>query len=99
MLTQDKLKQALHYNPETGEFIKHFKSGKVKRVGTIGAENQRMVSVNGKMYQAKKLAWLYVYGVYPKFVIYHKNGNPDDDRISNLEAGVKGVRIGAKWEN
>lgn len=91
MLTQNELKQALDYNPETGEFIKHFKNGKVKRVGTIGAGLQRMVSVNGKMYQAKKLAWLYVYGVYPKFVVYHKNGKGDDDRIANLASGVIGA--------
>lgn len=89
MLTQNELKQALHYDPETGEFIKHFKNGKVKRVGTIGLDHQRVVSVNGKPYPARRLAWLYVYCVYPKFAVYHRNGKGDDDRIANLAAGIK----------
>lgn len=91
MLTQNELKQALHYNPDTGVFTRHFKNGKVKRAGKIGVDHQRVIMINGKMYQARRLAWLYVYGVYPKFAVYHKNGKGDDDRIANLAAGVIGA--------
>lgn len=92
MLTQYELKAALNYNKTTGEFTKVFKNGKTRRAGSIGQDYQRRISVNGKKYPAKNLAWLYCYGVYPKFTLYHKNGGGDDDRIDNLSAGIKGAQ-------
>lgn len=37
-----------------------------------------------KLYQAHRLAWLYVYGRFPNGQLDHKNGNKLDNRIINL---------------
>lgn len=38
----------------------------------------------GKIYQAHRLAWLYVYGKFPDNFIDHINGITDDNRLCNL---------------
>ena len=40
--------------------------------------------IDGKEYKAHRLAWLYVYGIWPKLYIDHINGIRDDNRICNL---------------
>lgn len=97
MLNQDELKRTLHYDPETGVFTRHFKNGKVKRAGSVGVDHQRVITIKGKTYQARRLAWLYCYGVYPKFAVYHKNRKGDDDRITNLAGGLKGAHLRANY--
>jgi hypothetical protein len=38
----------------------------------------------GKLYQAHRLAWFYVYGVFPSGQIDHINRNKSDNRLVNL---------------
>lgn len=42
------------------------------------------IKVNGKTYKAHRLAWLYVYGVFPKEQTDHLNGIKSDNSIKNL---------------
>lgn len=42
------------------------------------------ITINKKLYLAHRLAWLYVYGVWPKNQIDHINGCSLDNRIHNL---------------
>jgi AP2 domain./HNH endonuclease. len=53
----------------------------------MGAPARRghiQLSIDGKTYGAHRLAWLYVYGTWPKYHIDHINRIPSDNRISNL---------------
>ena len=43
-----------------------------------------IIKIKGKQYKAHHIAWLLVYGEYPKYEIDHINKNKLDNRISNL---------------
>ena len=86
MITQKELKDLLHYDPETGVFT-WLKSGKGRKANgeTRGLTNGYFtIRINWRQYKAHRLAWLYVYGVWPKGQIDHINHNTTDNRIANL---------------
>ena len=88
MLTRKELKRLLHYDPETGEF-----TWRVNRRGTVRAGDVAgnlhpsgyiRIHINGRDYRAHRLAWLYIYGKWPKYEIDHINHIRNDNRIVNL---------------
>ena len=88
MLTQEKLKEYLRYNPETGIFIWiKSTSNRIKlggQVGNINTIGYRETKLLGERYLLHRLAFLYVNGEFPENHIDHINGIRDDNRISNL---------------
>ncbi len=87
MLTQERLKEVLLYNPLTGEFIwKLYKAG-VTYNSVAGAKHCKgyiRIRVDGVSYLAHRLVWLYVTGSWPLNQIDHANGNRTDNRFYNL---------------
>lgn len=90
MITQSELKYFLDYNEETGIFTwLQFASSKATPnsiAGTIRNDGYISISINKKPYLAHRLAWLYVHGEFPENIIDHINGNPSDNKISNLRS-------------
>jgi len=88
MITQEKLKEILSYDPASGNFVRlvaPHNSVKVGDVaGTLHPEGYILIKVDGKRYRAHRLAWLYVHGVFPPDQIDHINGVRADNRLSNL---------------
>lgn len=86
-MDQRELKQYLEYNPITGVFVwKIRRNGRVRagqQAGMIGPRGYRVITLNRKIYREHRLAWLYMYGVWPT-IIDHINRNPIDNRIENL---------------
>lgn len=80
-LTQQRLKELVTYNPQTGLFIRN-KNGKV--IGNVHHTGYIRFMLDKKEYLAHRLAWLYMYGVIPKNQIDHKNNDRSDNRIDNL---------------
>jgi HNH endonuclease/AP2 domain len=83
-VTQDRLKSLYEYNPVTGVFTS-------RRYNKPVGFNHRGYLVVDLWHQGKQrkfkmhqLAWLYMYGNWPKPMIDHINGIRTDNRIDNL---------------
>jgi hypothetical protein len=88
MLTQERLKELLHYDPDTGIFINLTqRRGRAKKGAVAGTKNPKgyiIIMIDGKFYYAHRLAWFYFYGEFPEGFLDHKNQNPSNNRICNL---------------
>jgi hypothetical protein len=88
MITQQELKELLHYNPETGIFTRKTKVNRNKVIGsiagTVDVHGYVAIAIDGKKYKAHRLAWLYMYGKFPNHCIDHINNITTDNRIVNL---------------
>lgn len=87
-LTAERLREVLHYDPDTGVFTwKVRTSNRVKvgdEVGFALTHGYIGTMLDGRRYKLHRLAWLYVHGVWPDGDIDHKDGIKDNNRISNL---------------
>jgi hypothetical protein len=87
MVTQERLKELLSYDPETGIFIWNNRTGKRPAGSVAGCKEHRgyvVITADRKRYYAHRLAWIYCNGQNPFNEIDHINGNKSDNRIKNL---------------
>jgi len=92
MLTQEKLKSILSYDPVLGNFKWLVDRGSRAQKGTCaGCDGQRYatVGIDGVNYKTHKLAWLYMTGAFPENEIDHINGDGFDNRWVNLRAATR----------
>jgi len=91
-LTAEQLRKLLHYNPATGVFTWRTSGFGMKRGNVAGKEWNYAksnlfywrIGIIKKRYYAHRLAWLYVYGVWPSYEIDHIDGNGLNNCINNL---------------
>jgi len=89
MLTQERLKELLYYNPETGEFKWRVvpSNRRVKRLtiaGVVGGDGIRRIQIDKQLHTAKRLAFLYMKGAMPMVKIFSLDGNPGNTKWGNL---------------
>jgi hypothetical protein len=86
MITQERLQELFHYNPETGVLTRKVTKGG-QRAGSIAGNKTRgylQLMVDGHAGFVHRFIWLYVYGSWPSKNIDHIDGNRSNNRLSNL---------------
>jgi hypothetical protein len=89
-LTVERLKEVLDYDENTGLFtwrVKHAHSRAI--AGAKDYYGYCVIRVDGVLYKAHRLAWLYTYGEWPVKAIDHKNQIKNDNRILNLREATQ----------
>ena len=97
-ISQEMLKERLHYDRETGVFtwldveVNGYKV-RNKRAGCTNGRGYVIIgfSVAGKPYilTAHRLAWLYEYGEFPSGSLDHINHDRTDNRMTNLRIATQ----------
>ena len=86
-LSAERLRELLHYEPTTGAFTRLQQRGSAKvgdHAGCMGNHGYTRILIDGVSYLCHRLAWLYVYGIWPDDQIDHRDGNRLNNRIANL---------------
>lgn len=95
-LTVERLREILHYDPETGIFVWRIQAKATRPIGSKAGHNRGgyvQLCINQVRYYAHRLAWLYMTGDWPKFEIDHKNRIKNDNRWINLRDVTRSVNI------
>lgn len=93
-LTQERLKELLHYDPDTGVFLWATRPARSKVVvgsiaGCKSGNDYLVIQVDGRLYLSHRLAWLYVHGLFPDLDVDHMDGVRSNNRIANLRLASK----------
>lgn len=93
MLTQERARKLLDYDPETGVLTWKENRNQHVRAGDIAGSEQVMhqgkyicirVHVDGKLYIASRVIWLWMTGASPKNDIDHRDQCSTNNRWGNL---------------
>ena len=87
-ITQDCLKEQLHYEPTTGLFTWKVSNNNRIKVGDVAGSVRKdgyiHIRINRRYYLSHRLAFLWVTGVFPPEQVDHINHQKDDNRWVNL---------------
>lgn len=98
-LTQERLKQLLHYDPLTGIFTRRVRVGRFQ-VGEVAgfvtkSTGYVVIGVDGIQYYGHRLAWLYVKGEWPDPQCDHE----DRIRHNNVWTNLREASIPEQRQN
>ena len=94
ILSQVKLRELLHYDPETGvwTWLNPLPRSRVKPgdiAGRIMDNGRRQIRIASGFYYSSRLAWLYMTSEWPINQVDHENRNRSDDRWENLREATQ----------
>lgn len=86
-VTKARLLEVLDYDELTGEFAWKVSRRCVKAgsaAGTMNSHGYKSIKVDGRLYTAHRLAWLWMTGDLPSLEVDHINRERLDNRFANL---------------
>jgi hypothetical protein len=86
-ITQALLQELFEYNPSVGKLINRRNRRQSRagdEAGGVNSKGARRVKFGNEEYLTHRLVWMYVHGAWPSKFIDHVNGDPGDNRLSNL---------------
>lgn len=87
-ITAQEVRRLLDYDPLTGVLTNKIARGRRIKAGTTAGytrpDGYRMVCLNYGRYLVHRIAWLHVYGYWPKGQVDHIDQNPMNNAILNL---------------
>lgn len=92
MISADRVREVLAYEPSTGVFrwaMARPKCSPGQIAGSLDSDGYVVIGLDGKLHRAHRLAWLWIHGTLPKCGIDHRNRNRADNRIDNLRPADK----------
>jgi HNH endonuclease len=91
MITQERLKELLSYDPLTGVFLWRVDRGGKRAGETAGCKKRTytMISVDDELYRAHHLAWFYMTGEWPEPFVDHRDLNKHNNVWTNLRLATK----------
>jgi hypothetical protein len=99
LITIDRLRELLHYNPDTGIFTWRVTRSRKAKAGTqAGSLHTRrlyvVIRIEQQNYAAHRLAWAYVHGQWPLGDLDHVSMDYADNRIANLRPASRSENMG-----
>lgn len=83
-LTAERLRELLHYNPDTGIFTRLVGKWRNYPVGYRNKFGHICITIEPYRLLAHRVAWIYMTSEWPKYNIDHIDGNPSNNIFSNL---------------
>lgn len=91
IVTAEYIRERLSYDPETGIFTKNYDFGSRFRKGDRADmqsyrknKSYRRIYLAGEWYWAHRVVFMYLNNEWPDGDVDHINGDPSDNRLSNL---------------
>ena len=96
VLRSDEKAELFVYDTQTGSLTRRTARGGKQAGSTAGGTDSygyRQVGIDGRLYLVSRVAWLYVYGVWPALEVDHIDGNRANNAIANLRLATRGVNV------
>lgn len=96
-LTAEYVRNAIDYDPKTGNFTRRKRSDRNKLwngryadkpAGFIDEDGYVYLSIDNRNYAGSRLAWLWMTGKWPEYEIDHRDADPSNNRWVNLRVAT-----------
>lgn len=93
MISAERLRELLSYDPETGSFIWKLQAGtrgvKGSAAGSMSSHGYLVIQLDRRTYKAHRLAWLYMTDEWPVDEIDHADLDRANNRWRNLREATQ----------